>query len=114
MDRPHSNQHLTASDRPPHRSIAGSILIGGIRIYQAIGSPIFGKHCRFEPTCSHYGVEAIDFEGLAELLDELHVLILNLRTSVIGRRSTFSLRDNLAPPATTIDEAGGGARSPRR
>lgn len=59
----------------------------------------------------HYGVEAIDFEGLAELLDELHVLILNLRTSVIGRRSTFSLRDNLAPPATTIDEAGGGERA---
>ncbi len=63
MDRPHSNQHLTASDRPPHRSIAGSILIGGIRIYQAIGSPFFGKHCRFEPTCSHYGVEAIEQHG---------------------------------------------------
>ena len=63
MDRPHSNQHLTASNRSPRRSIAGSLLIGGIRIYQAIGSPFFGKHCRFEPTCSHYGVEAIEQHG---------------------------------------------------
>lgn len=39
------------------------MLIGGIRVYQAIGSPFLGRHCRFHPTCSHYGVEAIERHG---------------------------------------------------
>ncbi|SKB43416.1 membrane protein insertion efficiency factor YidD [Daejeonella lutea] len=38
-----------------------------IKIYQTLISPILGKSCRFTPTCSHYGVEAIKkygpFEG---------------------------------------------------
>ncbi len=41
----------------------GSVLIGGIRVYQAVGSPFFGRHCRFQPTCSHYAVEAIEQHG---------------------------------------------------
>jgi putative membrane protein insertion efficiency factor len=34
-----------------------------IRIYQYLISPILGKSCRFTPTCSHYGVEAITKHG---------------------------------------------------
>lgn len=29
-----------------------------IRLYQIILSPFMGGHCRFIPSCSHYGVEA--------------------------------------------------------
>jgi len=31
-----------------------------IRMYQLTLSPMFGPRCRFYPSCSHYGMEAID------------------------------------------------------
>ncbi|WP_081763255.1 membrane protein insertion efficiency factor YidD [Imhoffiella purpurea] len=40
------------------------ILIGLIRIYQYLISPLLGPHCRFYPTCSHYAVEAIERHGV--------------------------------------------------
>ncbi|MEE3002505.1 MAG: membrane protein insertion efficiency factor YidD [Planctomycetota bacterium] len=43
--------------------ILGSCLIGCVRVYQAVGSPIFGRHCRYHPTCSHYAVESIQVHG---------------------------------------------------
>jgi putative membrane protein insertion efficiency factor len=30
-----------------------------IRTYQLTVSPLLGPHCRFHPTCSDYGLEAI-------------------------------------------------------
>ena len=41
-----------------------SIVVGLIRIYQWILSPILGPACRFEPTCSEYASEAIVAHGL--------------------------------------------------
>ncbi|WP_082191187.1 membrane protein insertion efficiency factor YidD [Peribacillus loiseleuriae] len=35
------------------------ILIFGIQFYQKIISPLKPPTCRFYPTCSHYGLEAI-------------------------------------------------------
>lgn len=35
-----------------------------IRFYQVLISPMFPPACRFEPTCSHYGYEAIKKYGL--------------------------------------------------
>jgi uncharacterized protein len=35
------------------------ILIGFVRAYQLLLSPLIGMHCRFQPTCSHYMVDAI-------------------------------------------------------
>ena len=40
------------------------IVVGLIRIYQWILSPILGPACRFEPTCSEYTSEAIVAHGL--------------------------------------------------
>ncbi|MDW0116043.1 membrane protein insertion efficiency factor YidD [Sporosarcina thermotolerans] len=40
-----------------------TILIGLIKIYQKIISPLTPPTCRFYPTCSHYGVEAIQKHG---------------------------------------------------
>ncbi|ADC64023.1 MULTISPECIES: membrane protein insertion efficiency factor YidD [Allochromatium] len=41
------------------------ILIGLIRVYQYLISPLLGPRCRFYPTCSHYAVEAIEVHGVA-------------------------------------------------
>ena len=41
----------------------GRLLIGCIRVYQVILSPVFGRRCRFYPTCSAYAVEAIAKKG---------------------------------------------------
>lgn len=35
------------------------IFILPVRAYQIILSPLLGKNCRFEPTCSQYMIEAI-------------------------------------------------------
>ena len=39
------------------------ILIFFIRIYQKAISPLFPACCRFQPTCSHYAVEALKKHG---------------------------------------------------
>lgn len=39
------------------------ILLGIIKIYQVLISPLLGSNCRFTPTCSQYGVEAIKKYG---------------------------------------------------
>lgn len=35
------------------------IFLAIIRLYQILLSPLLGSSCRFTPTCSQYGVEAI-------------------------------------------------------
>lgn len=39
------------------------LLILLIKGYQCILSPFFGQQCRFYPTCSQYGLEAIQKYG---------------------------------------------------
>lgn len=39
------------------------ILIGLIRIYKSLISPLFPNTCRFHPTCSTYAMEAITQYG---------------------------------------------------
>lgn len=40
------------------------IYILPIRFYQVAISPLLGPSCRFEPTCSHYTVQAIEEWGI--------------------------------------------------
>jgi len=35
------------------------VLIFCVRLYQIFLSPIFGRQCRFQPTCSHYFIGAV-------------------------------------------------------
>jgi len=35
-----------------------------VKIYQWIISPLLPKSCRYEPTCSHYALEALKVHGL--------------------------------------------------
>jgi uncharacterized protein len=44
--------------------IPKGIVILLIRMYQALHGSFFMGVCRFEPTCSHYAVEAIETRGL--------------------------------------------------
>ena len=37
--------------------------IGLIKLYQWIISPWLGSKCRYTPTCSHYGIEALKKYG---------------------------------------------------
>ncbi|CAM3249321.1 membrane protein insertion efficiency factor YidD [Filibacter tadaridae] len=39
------------------------VLMTFIKLYQKIISPILPPSCRFYPTCSHYGLEAIEKHG---------------------------------------------------
>jgi hypothetical protein len=40
-----------------------AVLLGLIRLYRFSISPLLGPHCRFTPTCSAYGLEAIQRHG---------------------------------------------------
>lgn len=39
------------------------ILIGGVRFYQIGIGPLIGKHCRYEPSCSVYFIQAVEKYG---------------------------------------------------
>ncbi|MBA3431358.1 MAG: membrane protein insertion efficiency factor YidD [Actinobacteria bacterium] len=40
-------------------------IVGVIRAYQRVASPLSARHCRFEPTCSAYAVGALTTHGAA-------------------------------------------------
>jgi uncharacterized protein len=39
--------------------VPGVLLIAVVRLYQILLSPLLGRHCRFEPTCSRYFIQAV-------------------------------------------------------
>ena len=41
----------------------GAVMIFLIKVYQLTLSPLIGRQCRYTPTCSHYGIEAIRKHG---------------------------------------------------
>jgi putative membrane protein insertion efficiency factor len=40
-------------------------LLGLIRVYQLLLSPLLGRTCRFEPSCSHYTAACVERFGAA-------------------------------------------------
>jgi putative membrane protein insertion efficiency factor len=42
---------------------AAAVLIGAVRVYQWTIRPVIGANCRFEPSCSHYAIEALARHG---------------------------------------------------
>ena len=44
---------------------AAAVLVGTVRAYQLTVRPVIGAHCRFEPSCSHYAIEALRTHGAA-------------------------------------------------
>lgn len=45
------------------RHILSLPLIGLVRLYQLVISPWLGSKCRYTPTCSQYGIEALKKYG---------------------------------------------------
>jgi len=43
--------------------IPAMVIIALVRVYQWTLSPIFGRQCRFQPTCSNYMIQAIEKYG---------------------------------------------------
>lgn len=43
--------------------MTGKLFIISIRIYQLTLAAVLGGQCRFHPTCSEYGIEAIQAHG---------------------------------------------------
>ena len=41
-----------------------TLAIALVRAYQMLASPLLGRYCRFEPTCSQYMIDAIRARGL--------------------------------------------------
>ncbi len=41
-----------------------TIFIFPVRLYQWLLSPLLGSNCRYQPTCSHYMIQAIEEWGV--------------------------------------------------
>lgn len=56
----------TASLREPRtlRGVLALPLIGLVRLYQWVISPLLGPTCKFYPSCSNYAVTALSRHGL--------------------------------------------------
>lgn len=57
----HSSE--THGPAPAERLWPRRAAVGLIRLYQATLGPVLGGHCRFYPSCSEYGVEAVQRHG---------------------------------------------------
>jgi putative membrane protein insertion efficiency factor len=54
---------------PPHAAstasrIARAVAVAPIAVYQRLLSPFLPRRCKYEPTCSHYAVDAIGEYGI--------------------------------------------------
>jgi len=45
------------------KALLGGLFVVLIKLYQYLLSPIMGAQCRYTPTCSQYGIEAIKKHG---------------------------------------------------
>ncbi|MGD0382803.1 MAG: membrane protein insertion efficiency factor YidD [Thermoguttaceae bacterium] len=43
--------------------LPGRVLVILVRLYQWLLSPLLGRHCRFEPSCSKYFIGAVQKYG---------------------------------------------------
>ena len=53
------NNVIRSLEQLPRRFVRGLI-----RLYQILLSPLLGNRCRFHPSCSHYGMEAVGRFGV--------------------------------------------------
>jgi putative membrane protein insertion efficiency factor len=44
--------------------LPGRALVALVRVYQGTLSPLLGKRCRFEPSCSAYFIESVQKYGV--------------------------------------------------
>jgi len=44
-------------------NLPSRFLIACVRLYQVFLGPMLGNHCRFEPSCSNYFIQAVEKYG---------------------------------------------------
>jgi putative membrane protein insertion efficiency factor len=70
FDKANATVHQVTNNCAGHQTarlqLPARIGIGLIRLYQLTLSPWLGNQCRFYPTCSHYGIQAISAHGLCK------------------------------------------------
>ncbi|WP_191249789.1 membrane protein insertion efficiency factor YidD [Kordiimonas sediminis] len=54
---------MTDSQQQNPPSILAKLLIGLFKLYRFGISPYLGPRCRYQPTCSAYGIEAVRVHG---------------------------------------------------
>ncbi|HAU06571.1 MAG TPA: membrane protein insertion efficiency factor YidD [Gammaproteobacteria bacterium] len=74
-------------------------LIGLVKLYQYIISPLLGPRCRFSPTCSQYMIDAIQRFGV------IRGLILGLRRLL--RCHPWHTGGHDPVPESTVDKRNG-------
>jgi putative membrane protein insertion efficiency factor len=47
----------------PLKAFLARAMIAFVRLYQLTLSPLLGGHCRFQPTCSRYFIDAVERRG---------------------------------------------------
>ncbi len=54
--------------RPPERQLSARLYLRSVRFYQRQIHPLTGHYirCRYNPTCSHYSIEAVQRFGIAK------------------------------------------------
>ena len=57
------NQTDNKINNPPYYNILAWVMLGVIHTYRLVLSPYMGKQCKFQPTCSEYGLDAIKTHG---------------------------------------------------
>lgn len=57
-----ADQGVRTGPGPLARWLAAPLL-GLVRVYQVLLSPLMGGHCRFEPSCSRYAAESLRTHG---------------------------------------------------
>lgn len=60
------NSQMPCASLPSRRAYppAGLAALALISTYRRFVSPLLGRHCRFEPSCSAYAAESIERHGL--------------------------------------------------
>jgi hypothetical protein len=62
---PHTEKQTGDAAAPPPPGLVARLLLLALRGYRLILSPWIGNSCRFHPSCSLYGMEAIRRHGAA-------------------------------------------------
>ena len=62
-NRMHESNILSAGSTHPFNRSVSAVMLALISFYRRWISPLIGPRCRFIPTCSAYGLEAIERHG---------------------------------------------------
>jgi len=100
------------------KSVPSNALMVAIRGYQSVISPLTGPRCKYYPSCSHYGLEAIKQHGAVtgSALAAWRILRCNPWSNggvddvPSQGQKRFRLSRNNAAMKSSVDDSGGPAQ----